>query len=104
MSPENVEVVRGWLSTWAEWLHSDRDPDRLTDLARMHVEGLEVGEVIDAGDLILARVKVAMLGPDGGHAIGFVWTYTLRVEDGLIAHFRAWYDPEEAARAAGLTE
>ena len=45
-----------------------------------------------------------MLGADGGEAVEFFWTYTLRVEGGRIAHFRAWYDPQEALEAAGLSE
>ena len=28
----------------------------------------------------------------------------IRVENGRIAHFRAWYDPKQALKAAGLRE
>jgi ketosteroid isomerase-like protein len=70
----------------------------------VHIEGVEAGEVTDAGDLVIAKLRIAMLGADTGGAVEFLWTYTLRVEDGRIAYFRAWYDPEQALEAAGLSE
>jgi ketosteroid isomerase-like protein len=70
----------------------------------VHIEGVEAGEAIDAGDLVIAKVRIAMLGADAGEAVEFLWTYTLRVEDGRIVHFRAWYDPKQALEAAGLSE
>jgi ketosteroid isomerase-like protein len=70
----------------------------------VHIEGVETGEAIDAGDLVIAKVRIAMLGADAGEAVEFLWTYTLRVEDGRIVHFRAWYDPKQALEAAGLSE
>ena len=78
---------------------------RFTDyIDLMHVKGVKAGEVVDAGDLILAKVQIAMLGADGGEAVEFFWTYTLRVENGRITHFRAWYDQDQALKAAGLRE
>ena len=68
----------------------------------MHIEGIARRRVIDAGDSVLAEVRIEMLGADAGRPIEFLWTYTVRIEDGRIAQFRAWYDPAEAARAAGL--
>jgi len=70
----------------------------------VHIEGVEAGEAIDAGDVVIARVRIAMLGADAGEAVEFLWTYTLRVENGRIMHFRAWYDPQQALKAAGLSE
>jgi ketosteroid isomerase-like protein len=70
----------------------------------VHLDSIEPGEVTDAGDLVVARVRIEMLGGDDGQALDFLWTYTVRVEDGRISHFRAWYDPDEAARAAGLRD
>ena len=70
----------------------------------VHIEGVEAGEAIDAGDLVIAQVRIAMLGADAGEAVEFLWTYTLRVENGQIAHLRAWYDPKQALEAAGLLE
>ena len=70
----------------------------------VHIEGVEPGEVLDAGDLIVAEVRIAMLGADAGGAVEFLWTYTLRVVEGRIAYFRAWYDRDQALEAAGLRE
>jgi ketosteroid isomerase-like protein len=70
----------------------------------MHVERVGRGEVSDADHLIVAEVRISMLGGDAGEAVEFLWTYTVRVEDGRIAHFRAWYDHHEALEAAGLRE
>jgi ketosteroid isomerase-like protein len=86
-----------------------RGPDavlsRFSDyIGLVHLEGVEPGEVIDAGDLIVAEVRITMLGADAGEPIEFLWTYTMRIEGGRIAHLRAWYDPEQAAQAAGLRE
>ena len=70
----------------------------------VHVEGVQRGEITDAGNSVLAEVRIAMLGADTGGAVEFLWTYTVLVEDGRIAHFRAWYDPNQALEAAGLLE
>lgn len=69
----------------------------------MHIEGIALERVIDAADSVLAEVRIEMLGAEAvGRGIEFVWTYTVRVENGRIAQFRAWFDPAEAARIAGL--
>lgn len=70
----------------------------------MHIEGVAGGRVIDAGDSVLAEVRIEMLAADAVRPVEFLWTYTVRVEDGRIAQFRAWYDPAQAARAAGLAD
>jgi ketosteroid isomerase-like protein len=70
----------------------------------LHLGSVAPEAVTDAGDLVLARFRIEMLQGDEGERLGFVWTYTLRVEEGRIAHFRAWYDPDEALEAAGLSE
>jgi ketosteroid isomerase-like protein len=70
----------------------------------MHLQGIARGEVIDAGGLIFAEVRITMLGTDVGEPVEFLWSYTVQVEDGRIVHFRAWYDRDEALEAAGLRE
>ena len=47
----------------------------------VHIERVEPGEVVDAGELVVAEVRIAMLGADEGEAVEFLWTYTLRVEE-----------------------
>jgi ketosteroid isomerase-like protein len=68
----------------------------------VHLDRIAPGEVIDATGMVVAQVRIEMLGGDRGGALDFVWTYTVRVEGGQITYFRAWYDREEGARAAGL--
>lgn len=85
-----------------------RGPDAVSQRFReyrdlMHIEGSARGRVIDA-DLVLAEVRIEMLSAEAGSRIEFLWTFTVRVEDGGIAQFRAWYDPAEAARVAGLAD
>ena len=70
----------------------------------MHIENVGLPQVIDAGDSVLAEIPSEMFGGDVGEAVEHVWAYTAKVEDGRIAHFRGWYHPDEAARAAGLSE
>jgi ketosteroid isomerase-like protein len=70
----------------------------------VHLQRVSPGEIIDARDLVLAEVRISMLGTDAGQAVDFLWTYTLRVEGGRIAYFRAWYERNEAFEAAGLQE
>jgi len=70
----------------------------------VHVEGTSAGDVIDAGDLVLAKIRIEMLGAGAGEAVEFLWTYTVRVENSQVTHFRAWYDPGKALEAAGLRE
>jgi hypothetical protein len=70
----------------------------------MHLEGVARGEVIDAGGLVFAELRIAMLGADVGEPVEFLWSYTVRVEDGRIAHFRAWYERDDALKTAGLRE
>jgi ketosteroid isomerase-like protein len=86
-----------------------RGPDavyrRFLDYADlMHIEGMSRGQVIDAGDSVLADVRIEMLGGDVGEALEHLWAFTAEVEDGRIAHFRGWYHPDEATRAVGLAE
>jgi ketosteroid isomerase-like protein len=68
----------------------------------VHLAGASLESVLDGDGVVLAKVRIEMLGEGEGTMIGFLWSYTVRVEDGQIVHSRAWYRPEEAARAAGL--
>jgi ketosteroid isomerase-like protein len=70
----------------------------------MHIERMSRGQVIDAGDSVLTEIRIEMLGGDVGEAVEHLWAFTAEVEDGRIVHFRGWYDPDEAARAAPLRE
>ena len=86
-----------------------RGQDALTRRVReyadlLHLERVSPGEVIDAGDLVLAEFRIWMLGADVGEPVEFLWTFTVGFENGRVAHVRAWYNREEALEAAGLSE
>jgi ketosteroid isomerase-like protein len=70
----------------------------------LQIGRMVVGDVIDAPRAVFAQLHIEMLGEAEGEPIGFVWSYAVRVEDGLVTHLRAYYTPEQARRAAGLTE
>jgi ketosteroid isomerase-like protein len=70
----------------------------------LHLERVSPGEVIDAGELVLAELRIWMLGTDAGEPVEFLWTFTVRVEDERVAHVRAWYNRADALEAAGLSE
>ena len=80
--------------------------ERMTEyLDLMHIRHVTVGDVTDCGRLVFAQVRIEMLGEGHrGQAVEFLWTYTVALEGGRVTHYRAWYDPEEAAQAAGLSE
>jgi ketosteroid isomerase-like protein len=70
----------------------------------MHIDDVSRAQVIDTGDSVLTEIRLEMLASDVGDAVAHPWAFTAEVGDGRIAHFRGWYDPDEAARAAGLSD
>ena len=60
---------------------------------------MSVQEVHDAGDAQVALVRVRGTTP-APH--DHLWGYLVRVQDGKLRFIRAFYDPGEALRAAGL--
>jgi ketosteroid isomerase-like protein len=85
-----VHGVEGLLEAWRDWLQP---------WASYH---LEVEELIDAGDEVVAPVRVrARTAHDGvavEHAPAAVWT----IRNGKIAAIRFYLDRQEAMQAAGL--
>jgi ketosteroid isomerase-like protein len=69
------------------------------------MERVEVGEVVDGGDLVFMEFQIEFgMGAEAGQNLSFLWGYTVKVDDGRVVSFRAWFDPEEGRRAAGLSE
>ena len=63
---------------------------------------MSVQEVHDAGDALVALVRVRGTAPGSGAPHDHLWGYVVRVADGKLRYIRAFYDPHEALRAAGL--
>jgi ketosteroid isomerase-like protein len=63
---------------------------------------MSVQDVRDAGDALVALVRVRGTAQGSGAPHDHLWGYVVRVEDDKLRYIRAFYDPDEALRAAGL--
>ena len=131
MSRENVEIVRllaervnaGDLEAELELIHPEvelvtyegepeagvyRGHEGYREYARSWIDALdehhvEVDELIDAGDYVVAVARFRGIGHSSGTAIEqpSVWLY--RVRDGLVSECRWCRTKTEALEVAGLT-
>jgi ketosteroid isomerase-like protein len=133
MSQENVEIVRQYFPAYdrsgvdglAEFWHPDinyraaegalddvglmEGPDALRDYLRQWEETFEKGrmeveELIDAGDQVVALVRAIGRMKDSDAEIDFRYAIVFTIRDGKIATGREYYTREEAFEAAGLSE
>jgi ketosteroid isomerase-like protein len=81
------EVVRAW-NAYLEVFAS----------ARMDVE-----EMIDAGDEVVALVRVSGISKGADVPFEHLWAYVCRLRDGRLLYQRAYWDPGEALEAAGVS-
>ena len=65
---------------------------------------IEVSEIRDVGDRILALGEMRGRGTESGVEIESPWAYLIHVRNGKATHVRAYFDPKEALEAAGLSE
>ena len=56
----------------------------------------------DAGDAVVAVVRVSGQTRDAGVPYDHTWGYLCRTENGKVTYFRAYFDPREALEEAGL--
>jgi ketosteroid isomerase-like protein len=63
-----------------------------------------VKDIRDAGEEVVAIVRVAGRTRDTGIPYDHTWGYTCRTTDGAVSYFRAWFSPAEALEAFGLSE
>jgi ketosteroid isomerase-like protein len=71
----------------------------------LQIGRVEIEEVLDAGDSVLAEVRMTFLSGGAGSDLDHLWAYTARLdEQGRVTHWRAWFDPKEARKATGLSE
>ena len=133
MSKENVEIVRQYFpaydrSGWdglAEFWHPDinwraaegalddvglmEGPDAVRDHLRQWEETfdkgrMEVEELIDAGDQVVALVRGFGQMKDSDAEIDLRFAIVFTIRDGKIAAGREYFTREEALEAAGLSE
>jgi ketosteroid isomerase-like protein len=133
MSQENVELGRAALEAWnrggldglAEFWHPDinwraaegalddvglmEGPDALRDYYRQWEETfekvrMEVEELLDAGDEVVALVRSIGRMKDSDAEIDIRYAIVFTTRDGKIATGREYFTREEALEAAGLSE
>jgi ketosteroid isomerase-like protein len=63
-----------------------------------------VEDVFDAGERQVAFVRFRGHATASGVPYEYLWGYVVEVRDGRLASIRAYYRPEEALEAAGLSE
>jgi ketosteroid isomerase-like protein len=63
---------------------------------------MEVEDVIDAGDEVVAIVLVKGISKGADIPFDHLWAYVCRVRDGKLAYQRDYWDPDEALAAAGV--
>ena len=132
MSQENVEIARRWNAAYnrRDWqaLSELADPEigwwsREDDPAARMVRGhdglrkgiaeiddaiselrVEVEELIDAGEYVIAPARVVGHGRGSGVAFEEHEVYVVRVQRGLVTELREYHDKDEALEALGLAE
>jgi ketosteroid isomerase-like protein len=83
--PEGVrEFLNDWVGAWEDWK-------------------LEVRELIDAGDDVVAIVHQSGRSKTTGLEVDMDFAQVWTVKDGLQTRMRMYADPDEALRAVGLS-
>jgi ketosteroid isomerase-like protein len=77
------EFIRDWTSAWADWR-------------------LEVVELVDAGDEVVAIVHQSGVSKATGLEVDMDFAQLWTVADGKQTYMRMYADPDEALRAAGV--
>jgi ketosteroid isomerase-like protein len=131
MSQENVQIVRAGLDRYnetgeppwetfdpeIEWVidpaafvgGSYRGHDGIREMVGRLAEGFDYvrfdfDRYLDAGDTVVALGRLSVRGGSSGVSVGQPIGYLFRVRDGRITYARAYLQPEDALRAAGLQE
>jgi ketosteroid isomerase-like protein len=132
MSAENVELVRAAFDAWnvegpaaltdratddvvwlevSGWLESQGQEVRGRDvlLGNLHTlfdawetYRLELEDVHDAGERVVAIVRERGRGRASGVGLDSLWGYVITVADGKLARIEAYRDPDAALAAADL--
>jgi ketosteroid isomerase-like protein len=127
MSGENVEIMRAAFEAWdrddlqgvlnafdeevvirpligPEW----RGPEGVLGMAADWVEGfsewkMEAEEYLDAGDMVVVRVRQEGRGEESGTPVTAVYWFAYTLRDGKITRLDMYADEAQAREAAGLS-
>jgi limonene-1,2-epoxide hydrolase len=77
--------------------------EKHSQLSTGMIEGSEIRTVVSDGDtVVVERVDVNAMGGVGGVAVSFNVTAIFEVRDGLITHWREYWDTTHVARQLGI--
>ncbi len=83
------------LEAWQSYLEVLGDEDETV---------VTVEQVFDAGDRQVPFVRFRGQASASGVPFDHLWGYVVELREGRIAYLRAYYEPQAALKAAGLSE
>jgi len=116
LSEMDSEAVERWWDPQIEYVEDPKWPgsgtyrgrDQVVEIWNGYLEvfadaHMDVEEVIDAGDELVSIVRIT--GTSKGADVPFEhrWGYVCRLHDGKLVYQRAYWDPDEALAAAGVS-
>jgi ketosteroid isomerase-like protein len=114
--PTDLSAVEPWWHPEIEYVEDPKWPGSSSFRGReevlrvrngylevFRIVGMEVQDVIDAGDQAVALVRVSGISKSADVPFDHVWAYACRVSDGKLAYQRAYWEPDEALAAAGVS-
>ena len=115
VSPRDLDRVEPWWHPEIEYVEDPKWPgssefrgrEEVLRIWNSYLEvfrtvRMEVQDVIDAGEEVVAVVRVSGISKGADVPFDHVWAYVCRLRDGKLAYQRAYWDPEEALSAAGV--
>jgi ketosteroid isomerase-like protein len=64
---------------------------------------IKLERILDAGDEVVVLVRVSGVSKGADVPVDHTWGYVSRIRDGQLAYQRAYWDPDEALAAAGVS-
>jgi ketosteroid isomerase-like protein len=116
VAPVQLSAVERWWDPELTYLEDPRWPgsteyrgrERVLEAWNSYLEilgGIHMGieGLIDAGDQVVAMVRIT--GSSKGAEVPFdhLWAYVLRLRDGKLVYWRAYWEPDEGLAAAGAS-
>jgi ketosteroid isomerase-like protein len=115
ISPIDLGSVERWWHPEIEYLEDPKWPgssayrgrEEVLQIWNSYLEvfrsvRMEVEDVIDGGDEVVAIVRINGISKGGDVPFDHRWAYVCRIRDGKLAYQRAYWDPDEALAAAGV--